>query len=877
MVVDISLSKVTGRNIGSKASNLQKMSEAGFNIPKGYVLTFDFLEYLLRENNRYYDFINLCRQEKIINRSKKIKNLITGLSYPKDTEKELFSVLDELNHIIVRSSSDNEDNIDCSMAGMYLSIGNITDLDGLKEAILGCYASAFTDAVLLLSGNFDFNMTVIIQQYMMADFSGIAFSVDPVNEDNNVIRINYDRNVSLLTDGNNTGYTLLYDRKEEKVITSGNKSDFDYNSLINLIIDAEKFFGYPVDVEWLCNKDGFYILQSRPVTSIKDSSKQQSLINLDDTEAIKSFAPGRLSTAHDKWFSKKYFIRKSCKLYNIPVYKAFYLLLDSDEKKRREVYGRIINELNCELVEFFDGKKYAIKKLSELVEFSEEIYRNLGEGYVRICEYWPAEFCGYASVTDEGDILIESVKGSFYGMWVGGLSPSTYVIDSYGTVISSSEKEQDFWFRMSPKTFEYEKYVSEEKICHRLSEKDISLIADICRTLTGEFGRVHIEWMGTKEGIRLFDLSEGTQLSGQSSYMADVLSRGNALAKPLILDDISELHNLFEDPVNDIDVIPTENFRRTLNSEKCLKTVEKILKGHEKPVIIYDFPDRTLAVLKDYVSGFVFRRGAQLCHLSIILREAGIPAVVYENIDAELSSCQNIHIQGGVLSFERVKEKMGREIIIEGTCCTGKSTIIKTLQSLNDYRVIDENIVIKDFSNRKIESEEAALERDCYFLGMDIDKWEKIKETKKYGDVILERCSLGTLSITYGSDKYSANLPYLVKLLEEALMKNEVPVPDAFIYLIPDEKIINERMLSDKNSKRVEHWNTVLSFYKQNEFLEAFFDYQTTVPVLRLCNKDSYNSAIQIDSFIKKLPENDHPDKIKFTDELLSFLKKYSK
>ncbi|MFE2910772.1 PEP-utilizing enzyme [Kitasatospora indigofera] len=47
-----------------------------------------------------------------------------------------------------------------------------------------------------------------------------------------------------------------------------------------------------------------------------------------------------------------------------------------------------------------------------------------------------------------------------------------------------------------------------------------------------------------------------------------------------------------------------------------------------KPVVYARRPYAILSVLLDDVAGMVFEGGSRLCHLAILLREAGIPAAV---------------------------------------------------------------------------------------------------------------------------------------------------------------------------------------------------------------------------------------------------------
>ena len=62
----------------------------------------------------------------------------------------------------------------------------------------------------------------------------------------------------------------------------------------------------------------------------------------------------------------------------------------------------------------------------------------------------------------------------------------------------------------------------------------------------------------------------------------------------------------------------------------------QVLTTGQRPVVVVDRPFAILAVLIGSVAGFVFRRQASmLCHLSILLREHGVPAVAVPGFDVE--------------------------------------------------------------------------------------------------------------------------------------------------------------------------------------------------------------------------------------------------
>lgn len=328
---EIDLKSITNKSVGNKAANLQRLSLAGIRIPRGYVLTNEFLMHLLKENGEYERFVELCNEQYVINRCRKIKKIIDKLVFQESEVNALEEILKELGgKMIVRSSSDNEDSPECSMAGMYLSIGGIEDADALKKAILECFASAYSQAILITKGSFDDSMALILQEYVPADYAGIAFTIDPVDGNNDVMRINYDDDVSLLADGEATGHTVLLKRQGNGIEVKEQYKE-GIAELYSKLLTIEEVLGYASDVEWAHNSDGITILQARPITGMREPEEDKDVLDLDDISSMEGIMPGRLSVSHDKWFSKKYYVRKACISGGIPVYAARYVYLSDDE------------------------------------------------------------------------------------------------------------------------------------------------------------------------------------------------------------------------------------------------------------------------------------------------------------------------------------------------------------------------------------------------------------------------------------------------------------------------------------------------------------------------------------------------------------------
>jgi len=160
-------------------------------------------------------------------------------------------------NVAVRSSSMNEDGEVRSGAGSYKTLIDVS-VENLYDAIL----SVRDDAINSKNGD---KITIIVQKYIEAKISGVAFSIDPINFDNDVIVVEYHEGIGEeLVSGEIIPNTVVINKRR-----SENENNLFLQNVKKFVIQLESFFGFPVDVEWCVDKLGnFWILQCRQVTSI---------------------------------------------------------------------------------------------------------------------------------------------------------------------------------------------------------------------------------------------------------------------------------------------------------------------------------------------------------------------------------------------------------------------------------------------------------------------------------------------------------------------------------------------------------------------------------------------------------------------------------
>ena len=317
--------------IGKKAQNLLELAAAGFNVPHFSVITNRyFKEVILKEIEMYNqeagnnDEIKDWNAVFSGNTERKIENIIRIIKNHKikeEFEKEIENALNEESYYAVRSSSIEEDSSNFSFAGQfetYLYVKKENMLEKIKEV----WISSFSNHVMKYRKegkiNNEINVpAVIIQEMVNSEKAGVGFSVNPVNNnyDEVVISGTYGLGTSIV-DGDENGDLFIYNKKTKEikkeirtkkirqVLDFENKkikteeinieeeilNDSEVCELGENIINIEKYYGKPQDMEWAFEKEKLYILQSRPITTLeKTDKKTYNTIIWDNSNIVESY------------------------------------------------------------------------------------------------------------------------------------------------------------------------------------------------------------------------------------------------------------------------------------------------------------------------------------------------------------------------------------------------------------------------------------------------------------------------------------------------------------------------------------------------------------------------------------------------------------
>lgn len=170
-------------------------------------------------------------------------------------------------HYAVRSSALNEDGVEQSWAGQFdtfLDVPPQQVIDKIDE----CHRTTSTRAQAYSQADSqEFNIAVIVQKMVPADYAGVLFTQNPVDGSNQLV-IEYMAGLAdQLVSGEVTPETCIWDRDTQS-LEADQDIPFDIHTLIKQAIAIEEIYNSPQDIEWTFQKGACWIVQARPITTL---------------------------------------------------------------------------------------------------------------------------------------------------------------------------------------------------------------------------------------------------------------------------------------------------------------------------------------------------------------------------------------------------------------------------------------------------------------------------------------------------------------------------------------------------------------------------------------------------------------------------------
>ena len=205
--------------------------------------------------------------------------------------------------VAVRSSATDEDGTGASFAGQYETILNVAGVGAVVQAVVRCWSAARSARVTAYrrrqgASDGQAALAVLVQQMVMADASAVAFSAHPVTGDRDEIVIDAswglgesivggsvtpDSFVLSRVDGAIARRSLSAKRRMTVPSDGGtlevevpchlqNRPALDDRQVLEvarLAVSLEMSTGRPVDVECAYQDGVLYLLQCRPITTVR--------------------------------------------------------------------------------------------------------------------------------------------------------------------------------------------------------------------------------------------------------------------------------------------------------------------------------------------------------------------------------------------------------------------------------------------------------------------------------------------------------------------------------------------------------------------------------------------------------------------------------
>jgi len=308
--------------VGGKGASLGEMENNAFPVPTGFVVTsgayFSFLEETKIKARivAVIDAIDVENTAQLETVSANIRQLIETSRMPNQIKAEIinnYKLLSGANPalVAVRSSATAEDLPEASFAGQQETYLNIQGELEVVRAVQKCWASLFTARAVYYRkkqgfGTEKVGLCAVVQKMIESDTSGIMFTADPTGDLNKIIieagfglgetvvsgsitPDNYviDKKTMSMTGKkiNKQEWMLIKEGKENVRVNLGRGkadaqklADDKIIELAKIGQHIEEHYGKPMDIEWAMQDNVLYIVQARPITTLKNKGVGEEII-----------------------------------------------------------------------------------------------------------------------------------------------------------------------------------------------------------------------------------------------------------------------------------------------------------------------------------------------------------------------------------------------------------------------------------------------------------------------------------------------------------------------------------------------------------------------------------------------------------------------
>lgn len=305
------------------------MTHVGLPVPPAFVVTAQafrrFLQMTKLEDTLFpmLEALDVDDNDALNAASDKAKAMVETAVMPEVIRNDILASYKEMGKdivVAVRSSATAEDLPDASFAGQQDTYLNIKGDDDVIDAVQRCWASLYTARAIYYRSKNGFddrtvNIAVVVQQLVFSQKAGVMFSSHPISGAKTVIIEGSWGLGEAIVSGTVSPDNYVFDRQTKKVINKtiaeksveiipdgmkGTKvsevpddrknaqvlSEEDIRNLAEFAVKSEEHYKNPQDMEWGMVDGKIYILQSRPITTIKKAKESSSAEKADGGKQI---------------------------------------------------------------------------------------------------------------------------------------------------------------------------------------------------------------------------------------------------------------------------------------------------------------------------------------------------------------------------------------------------------------------------------------------------------------------------------------------------------------------------------------------------------------------------------------------------------------
>jgi rifampicin phosphotransferase len=517
-----------GIRLGGKASALASLDGFGYPIPSWFVVTPDAFYRPLSERQRE-ELENTTEDERVV-------SLVSCVTPDQATRREIAGAVAQLcatgGRVAVRSSAYDEDSAQHSFAGQLDSFLFVAPGE-VPEKVAAVWRSGFSARILAYRREHGLGLSpqppaVLVQRMVDSEVSGVAFGADAVTGRRGVavIAALYGLGTALVSgECDADSYEVDRDHRilKREIANKQLAHRFDpanpegvsafevpaLNANKNALTDAQilevaalvrrsgRHFGRPQDIEWAYEEGKLYLLQSRPVTSLKPLADPEGAMNLWDNSNIAESYSG-VTTPLTFSFARSIYegvYRQFCRIMRV----SDNVIAANDETFRR-MLGLIRGRVYYNLLSWY-------RVLAMLPGFA--INRHFMEQMMGVREPLPDEIVAQMSSATRSDRIKD---GARLVRTIGGLMASHFVLN---------RRIAEFYERvdnaLAPPGYALEDMRADELAAHYLDLErrlltrwDAPLVNDFFAMIFhGLLRKAAKRWCGSRDGSLASDLVRG--------------------------------------------------------------------------------------------------------------------------------------------------------------------------------------------------------------------------------------------------------------------------------------------------------------------------------------------------------------------------------